>query len=136
MNYIIRNNNEREKVIGYINRLEFKTGSDRYRILIEKIRKRRSINALRYQWWVFEFISTELGSGNSKEVIHDYYVSKFDMVEIEIMGKRIKIPDPERRNNTKKQEEFMEKVREDALHEFGILVPLPNEIIVDESIYK
>jgi len=125
MLFVLKNPEHKQKVLDYIGRLPDRPLG--YKLSIEFIRNSRSCNQRKYMWFTFAFIGTELDE--RKEDVYWYYVNKFLLEEVEIMGKKIMRPRETKTLNTMEQEIFMRQVREDVFNNFNIFCLLPNEVV-------
>ena len=101
-----------------------------YEIEVKKAVKKRSVNQNRLMWMWYTLLEDELGQ--SKKEIHEYCLSQFSS-----FGKILQIGDTNfnyvevRRSsdmNTEEMTRFLEKIKTWADMEFGIHLPLPEDL--------
>ena len=101
-----------------------------YILNIKKQSSKRSLNQNALMWMWFTCIESELGQ--DKEDIHDHYCKKFLKHEIEINGVPEVVVSGTKNLTTDKMSSFMNKVQADAAVEFGIILPIPEDLAFEE----
>ena len=129
MDFLIKTNNHREKIISYIQRLPLDKNG--YKAKIEAIKKQRSNNQNRYQHFVFNMIAEE--TGEFMPNVKWFYRQLFLTVVEKIFDKEIERVRSTTELTTLEQEDFMTKVRTHAGTELNMYIPLPNEVIYDDE---
>lgn len=110
---------------GHLNHLQ----NGGYELKVSKSLSKRSVKQNRLMWMWFNLIADELGC--SSEDVHGHYCRKF-----------LRKPDPldpgffvssgTSKLDTKQFNVFLDKVEADALLEFGITLPRPEDLYFDE----
>jgi hypothetical protein len=132
MDFVISDDQSREKVISWLKRLP--VNERRYKAKIVAVRKARSLQQNKYQWFVFELIARELGT--TKEAIHDFFAELYLREEVEIAGHVYQRTRGTSELSTAEHSQFMEDVRIWSAVEEGIIVPLPEEVILDDPYFE
>ena len=118
----------REVIIDYLD--VFKE-DDIIEVIIRKYKKQRSNSQNRYMHYVFNLIANE--TGNDMEDIKEAMKLKYlESEERVIAGQIVRKAKSTTELNTAEQEEFMDKVRHFWLDFIGLMIPLPNEIDLEE----
>lgn len=128
MDFIIKNEEHKEKVISYLKRLPEREKG--YKMRIEKIGYQRSNQQSRYMHFIFNLIAEECGEEMS--AVKWYYRKKYLTIIDEIFGEEIERVKSTTELNTIEQEDFMTKVRTHASTERNVFCPLPNEVIYED----
>ena len=102
----------------------------RYIVTIAKEKEPRSIDQNNLMWLWFTCIETE--TGTSKQDVHDYYCAKFLRKQITWNGTVRTIVEGTSKQNKDKMTDFLNKVQADALTEFGITLPNPEDRYFEE----
>ena len=104
----------------------------RYKLKIERYSEKRTMpqNALMWMW----FACIERETGTDKQDVHDYYCSMFLKRESVVNGKGVTVIGGTSKLNTLQMTDFMNKVKADAATEFGITLPLPEDMYYSEFI--
>lgn len=123
MIFVIKKSVDKEKVISYIKRLpENLLG---YKLQIQTIRRTRSLNENSYYWGVVvKMLADELGY--LPEEMHDALRIKFLTIHTD------KLPSIKTTTKltTSEFEEYLSKIRTWSSLELGVLIPMPNEVIL------
>ena len=101
-----------------------------YILNVKKQASKRSLNQNALMWMWFACIENELGQ--EKEDIHDHYCKKFLKREIEICGVRELVVSGTKNLTIEAMSNFMNKVQADAASEFGIILPVPEDLAFEE----
>ena len=128
MDFLIHTIDTRNAIVQYIGRLPIE--SRPYKAKIVPVKRSRSGDQNRYQWYCFELIAQEIGT--TKEQVHDFFSTLFLQVTDSIGDHTFKSVRGTSTLSTQEHSEFMENVRIWCAAEEGIIVPLPGEIILDE----
>lgn len=101
-------------------------GNGEYTVKITRKTKARTLpqNSLMWMWYQ----CMEDATGQPKEDFHDYYKSKFLLREITIGERTAMVPMSTTSLNTIQMTNFLEKIQADASSEFGITLPLPEDV--------
>lgn len=83
-----------------------------------------SQNSLMWMW----FTCMEESTGQRKEDFHDYYKAKFLCRHIAIKGRLVNVVGSTADLNTMQMSQYLEKIKADAATEFGITLPLPEDV--------
>lgn len=113
----------RGQVVGLIQSLDI---SNPWQVLIEPVKKRRSLsqNNLYWKWVGIIAVST----GNDNDDIHDVLKAKFlTPREVEIFGEKRTVLTTAKLT-TQEFKEYMDRVYAFATSQLGILLPLPEEL--------
>jgi hypothetical protein len=104
----------------------------KYRLKIERYTEPRTVsqNALMWLW----FFCIEQETGTDKQDVHDYYCNLFLRRTAFIKGKEKIIAGSTSKLNTLQMTDFLNKVQADAATEFGITLPLPDDLYYQEFI--
>ena len=97
----------------------------RYTVTIVPEKKPRSLDQNNLMWLWFTCISNE--TGTPVQTVHDYYCSKFLRTIINWNGTNRTVVEGTSRLSKDRMVEFMNNVQADALTEFGIKLPLPED---------
>lgn len=89
-----------------------------------------SQNSLMWLWYT----CMEESTGTDKDTIHSYYKAKFLRREITINGKVAVIVESTSNLNSAQMTAFLDKVKADAATEFGINLPLPEDMYYNEFV--
>ena len=130
MKYTISNDNSKQAVKDYIDRLKV----DKVWIVdISRKKDNRSIDQNRLMWLWLQCIEQE--TGNDKELLHLYFKDKYlPKKEIILIDEIVQIPGSTAKLNTSQFTEYLEKIRIFANTELGIELPDPDSMIW-ESFY-
>ena len=101
-----------------------------YLLSIKKEVKKRTIDQNALFWLWMECISQE--TGTDKNDIHDYYCMLFLRRTAPINGDERVIISGTSKLNTAQFTDFLNKVQADAASEFGIKLPLPEDLYFEE----
>jgi hypothetical protein len=126
MDFLINSEETKTRVKSYIDRLDVKRA---YKVKIEVVRRGRSLNQNNYMWLVFTMLADEFGE--SKEVIHDFFCDKFLQVEDELSGVKFFRTRGTSELKTVEHSKFMQDIVVFCASEWGIIIPDPDEVIVD-----
>lgn len=102
----------------------------RYIITVAKEKEPRSISQNNLMWLWFTCVSME--TGTPVQDVHDYYCAKFLRKSITWNNTQRTIVEGTRRLSKDKMTNFLEEVQADALTEFGIRLPLPEDKYFEE----
>ena len=102
----------------------------RYVVTIAREKEPRSLdqNALMWLW----FTCMEHETGTTKQDVHDYYCAKFLRKQIAWNGNTRTIVEGTSKLTKDKMTHFLDLVQADALTEFGIKLPLPEDKYFNE----
>jgi len=108
----------------------------RYTVTISPEKRPRSLDQNALMWLWFTCISSE--TGTPIQDVHDYYCSKFLRRLITWNGTTRTIVEGTSKLTKERMTTFMNYVKADALSEFGIRLPLPEDKYYDEfcQMYK
>ena len=97
-----------------------------YILSIKREIKKRTLdqNALMWLW----FTCIEIETGTHKQIVHDYYCTHFLRKTTSINGRDKVIISGTSKLNTVQFTDFLNKVQADAASEFGIRLPLPEDL--------
>lgn len=101
-----------------------------YVVTIAKAKEPRSIDQNNLMWLWFTCIEAE--TGTPKQVIHDYYCSKFLRRTVNWNGCEKTIVEGTSSQPKDKMSTFMNHIQADALTEFGITLPTPEDKFFEE----
>ena len=105
-----------------------------YEISISKVKKSRSLSQNKLMWLWFKCISDE--TGTEIQDIHDYYCDLFLKREVTIKGKEVLVTGSTSQLDTKNFTIFMKKIQADASTELGIILPLPEDLSINDFIQR
>lgn len=103
-----------------------------YRVVIEKMREKRTIKQNDLMWMWLKCIEDE--TGQMKNDIYCHYCKKFLSRVIIVDGEEEMVYDTSSKLNTKQMSEFMTNIQADAAIEFGISLPSPQDPWFDDFI--
>lgn len=83
-----------------------------------------SQNSLMWMWYK----CMEEATGQRKEDIHDYYKAKFLVRQVQIGNRIANVVGSTAELNTIQMTNFLEKIKADAAVEFGVMLPLPEDL--------
>lgn len=83
-----------------------------------------SQNSLMWMWYK----CMEEATGQRKEDIHDYYKAKFLVRQVQIGNRIVNVVGSTAELNTIQMTNFLEKIKADAAVEFGVMLPLPEDL--------
>lgn len=83
-----------------------------------------SQNSLMWMWYK----CMEDATGQRKEDIHDYYKAKFLVRQVQIGNRIATVVGSTAELNTIQMTNFLEKIKADAAVEFGVMLPLPEDL--------
>lgn len=95
-------------------------------LTVKKTVKARSINQNNMMWMWYACLAKETGC--ESEDFHKYYCSKFLVEYIKIEGVERKVVGGTSKLDTVAMTEFLNKVQADAASEFGIALPIPDDL--------
>lgn len=104
----------------------------RYTVTIAPEKRLRSLDQNALMWLWFTCISSE--TGTSQKDVHDYYCSKFLRRKICWNGTDRTVVEGTRNLTKERMTTFMNYIQADALQEFGIRLPLPEDKYYQEFI--
>lgn len=103
-------------------------------LTIEEPKKDRSLNQNSYMWGVvYEYVSQF--TGYTPEEVHDTCKAEFNYEMVEILNKETGELIQEKKVlstknlSTDKMEIYLERIRRYYLTKYGLMIPLPNEIL-------
>lgn len=124
MNFKLRNENERNAAIAYLQALDIL--KVKFTITISKIRDKRSINQNSLYWLWIACICCE--TGNDKKDVHEYFKEYFlGYSEKPMFGGMIRHTRSTTDLDTKQFTDFLEKIKIWAARELGIMLPEPKD---------
>ena len=119
---------EQEKYTNYIKGLR----PGELEMIVRRAKRSRSNPQNRYYWGcVLPLISEEIGILIYEEV-HEMLKGIFLKRGVDYKGKRFEVIRSTADLSTMEFEEYLEKIRKWALIELNLLIPLPNEIMIEE----
>lgn len=97
-----------------------------YAITITRTKEKRTVsqNALMWMW----FTCIERQTGQPKQDVHDYYVSKFLQRTTNIYGKPYRVVGETKNLSTEQMSRFLWQVQADAETELGMKLPTPEDL--------
>lgn len=101
-----------------------------YTLTVAPKRQRRSLDQNALMWLWFECIATETGTPSQQ--VHDHYCKKFLRKTIEWNGQQEVVVQGTRKLDKESFTNFLDNVQADAAAEFGIRLPLPEDLYFDE----
>lgn len=108
--------------------------NERTILKLSKWSPKRSLNENSYMWGVvYQYISEF--TGMTPEEVHDACKAEFNYKVIEILNKNTgeliqkKIPQSTKDLSTTQMETYLDAIRRYYLIEFGLMIPLPNEVL-------
>ena len=101
-----------------------------YIVTITRKKEKRSIDQNSLMWMWFTCISQE--TGTPVQDVHDYYCAKFLRKQIDWNGTNRTVIEGTRNLRKDRMTEFLNNVQADALTEFGIKLPLPEDLYFEE----
>lgn len=110
-------------------------GNGDYRLLLEKVTKRRTVNQNRLSWMWFNCIGQE--TGNTAQDIHDIYCALFLRKSAYFAGASVETVKGTSGLTTAEFTAFLDRVKAHAAAELGIILPTPEDEGFDDfaSIY-
>ena len=102
----------------------------RYTVTITKFREPRSLDQNALMWMWYDCISRE--TGTPMQDVHDYYCAKFLRKQIDWNGTNRTIVEGTSKLTKDRMTEFLNNVQADAISEFGIRLPLPEDKYFEE----
>lgn len=98
-----------------------------YVVTISRVQSRRSVDQNRLLWLWLNCIADE--TGNSAQVVHDYYCDKF-LKQVDALADGRQFYRVRGTSGLDKQAftDFLNKLQADAASEFGILLPQPSDL--------
>ena len=96
-----------------------------YHITVKRASEKRSIAQNDLMWMWLSCIERE--TGTSKDDVYMYYCKKFLMKTIQVGEKLERIYNTSSKLNTEQMTQFLNNIQQDALHELGIRLPLPED---------
>ena len=102
----------------------------KYLVTFSPYREKRSIDQNSLMWMWFTCISQE--TGTPVQDVHDYYCAKFLRKQIDWNGTNRTVIEGTRNLRKDRMTEFLNNVQADALTEFGIKLPLPEDLYFEE----
>jgi hypothetical protein len=102
----------------------------RYLLSIRKEQEKRSLDQNALMWLWFACIENE--TGQDKYDVHDHYCSRFLRRTISINGQEETVVSGTSKLNTARFSDFLDKVQSDAVSEFGIRLPNPDDLYWNE----
>ena len=123
MDFVVRDNAEREAIRDYISRLpDGKT----YDVSIKLHRTKRSSEANNLYWAWIGIIAQE--TGNDREVCHKFFAKKFLGYDVREFGsEKIAVVHSTASLDTKEFSDYMNEVAAFASSELGIVLPTPGD---------
>lgn len=102
----------------------------RYIVTIQREKQKRSLdqNALMWLWYT----CIEAETGTSAQDIHDYYCAKFLRRTIDWNGTQRTVVEGTSKLTKDRFTTFLDQVQADAAAEFGIRLPLPEDLYFEE----
>jgi len=101
-----------------------------YVITIRRGEEPRSLDQNSLMWLWFTCMESE--TGTPKQDIHDYYCRKFLRKTIKWRGRRQTITGGTSSLNKERMTWFLDQVQADAASEFGIRLPLPEDMYFEQ----
>lgn len=101
-----------------------------YTVTITKAIEPRSVDQNSLMWLWFTCIEVE--TGTNKQDVHDYYCRMFNRKLIEWNGRQEVIAKGTSKLSKEEMKIFLDKVQADALTEFGIRLPNPEDMYFEE----
>lgn len=102
-----------------------------YSIVITKVVKKRSLAQNRLMWLWFKCL--EMETGQPSQDWHDYYCKKLLSREMSTPdGEIVKLAGHTSILNTAQMTDFLNNVQSDAATEWGVTLPLPDDLGFDE----
>ena len=102
----------------------------KYTLSIKKAVKKRTIPANNLMWLWFECIEKE--TGEDKNVIHDFYCTKFLRSTETIKGQDCNIVRGTSKLTTVQFADFLDKVKAHAAEFFGMTLPIPEDLYFEQ----
>ena len=107
-------------------------GDCKFRITIEKLYKKRSLEQNSYYWHVVlhEFVKgykETTGEQITREMAHDILKGRFNVKEVMLGGSPVLVPQSTTELSTAEYGEYIEKCRDFVAEFFGIDIPAPGE---------
>lgn len=108
----------------------------RYTVTISPEKKPRSLDQNALMWMWFTCISNE--TGTPVQIVHDYYCSKYLRRIIKWNGTDRTVVEGTSKLTKDRMKTFLDNVQSDAITEFGIRLPLPEDKYYEEfcQMYK
>lgn len=97
----------------------------RYTVSVTRAKEPRSIDQNALMWFWFTCIEQE--TGTPRQDVHDYYCMRFLRRSITWNGFERNVVEGTSRLTKERMTWFLDQVQADALTEFGIKLPLPEE---------
>jgi hypothetical protein len=123
----LHNEFDRDRIIGYIKRLDL---SKSYSVEVRERKARRSLDQNALMWLWLTCIESE--TGNDRNDLHDYFKKKYIAPkEVEVFGvKELKYTTTDL--STGQFKEYLDKIQAFASTELSITLPNPEDKIWDE----
>ena len=96
-----------------------------YHITVKRANEKRSIPQNDLMWMWMACIERE--TGTNKDDVYMYYCKKFLMKTIQVGEKLERIYNTSSKLNVEQMKDFLDKIQADALSEFGITLPQPQD---------
>lgn len=96
-----------------------------YNLILKRVNEKRTINQNDLMWMWFRCIEND--TGTDKNDIYMYYCKKFLCKVIRLGEKVEKVYETSSMLNTAQMADFMNKIQADAVSEFGITLPIPED---------
>ena len=120
----------KEHVLNQIDAVFSTLANGAYIIHAKKEVKRRTINQNALMWLWFTCI--EIETGTDKNDVHDYYCTRFIRRKTTVNGSDRIVISGTSKLNTVHFTDFLNKVQADAASEFGIKLPLPEDLYFEQ----
>jgi hypothetical protein len=118
----ITNEFDRERVIGYVKRLDL---SRPYTVEIVQRKAKRSIDQNRLYWMWLTCIETE--TGNDRNDLHEYFKQKFIQPETVVIFGETQTKHTTTDKSTAQFKEYLDKIQAFAASELAITLPDPDD---------
>lgn len=96
-----------------------------YLLILKRVSEKRTISQNDLMWMWFRCIEND--TGTDKNDIYMYYCKKFLCKVIRLGEKVEKVYETSSMLNTAQMADFMNKIQADAVSEFGITLPIPED---------
>ena len=100
-------------------------GNGEYRLLLDKVKRRRTVDQNRLMWLWLSCISEE--TGNTPQELHDIYCSKFLARTADFRGETIWVVSGTSGLTTSEFSAFLDRIQAHAASELGITLPNPDD---------
>lgn len=130
MNLKIKQESDKGKATGYINKLDLSNGKT-YNLAISVKRAIRSLSQNKLYWLWLTCIEHE--TGNEKETLHEYFKQEYlGRMSVPIFGSEVYPCRSTTGLNTKEYTAYLNNIQVFASSELGVILPVPSDLHFQE----